>query len=205
MRGRFSTRQPPRRFRPVRETTPPDPDAQAVLAWLKSHDLAFGVSIHSPEEWAAQGAPYGENAIFTLTAEGPFNHLMNYPETEADDQLIRAFKKFLDRRGLWYEQGYAWSFHFYWTEVRHQSYGFSKLKPPPQLVERDRLARRANEAAKDSRVKGWPTLTWSSSPDELIHWMTLNDRNSSWAEAFEDEEITEEDLWDGLAQYLDEE
>jgi hypothetical protein len=35
--------------------------------------------------------------------------------------------------------------------------------------------------------------------------MTLNDRNSSWAEAFEDEEITEEDLWDGLAQYLDEE
>lgn len=196
MPGRPSSRRSPRRFRPVRETAAPrDPNARAILDWLKRRDLDHGVSFYTPEQWAARGEPYGDDALFTLAAEGAFNHLMNYPESREDDLLIAEFNGLLRRLGLRYEQGFAWSFHFHRDER-------ATVEPTRNRAERDRLARKANEVARGTRVRGWPTLTGDSGPNELLAWMLTNDPNSTWDTAFEDGDVDENDLWDGLERYI---
>lgn len=191
-----SRRRPPSRFRAVRATSGRDPDARAILDWLKRRGLDHDVNVYTPKQWAARGEPYGEGALFTLTAEGAFNHLMNAPESREDDMLIAEFNGLLRRLDLRYEQGFAWSFHFYRS-------GGSKIEPQLSRTERSRLAHKANEVASSSRVRGWPTLTWESGPIELIEWMRTNDRNSDWDVAFENGDVDENDLWDGLAGYLE--
>jgi len=176
-----------------------DPDAKAVLDWIKRHDL-LGPDVHlyTPEAWARRGEPYGRNAIFTITAEGPLNHLINAPETREDRRLIASLNRLLERRGLWYEQGYSWSFHFY----RDERPEIDSTERARKQAVRARIAEQANELVRHSRRGGWPELTADSEPEELIEWMTTNDPNSSWAEAYDDEEVDEDDLWAGIADYI---
>jgi len=179
----------------LRATAPLSPDAEAVRAWLKRHHLFHSMTFYTRDEWLARGEPHGNNALFTITAEGPFYHLMNYPESRAQFRLIDDFNLLLKKRGLYYEQGFAWSFHFY------PRGGLPKFD-----AERDQIAKRANDLADELErgggSRGYPKLAWNSDPDTLIRWMSVLDPNSTWDTAYEDEEVSESDLWDGIDQYL---
>ena len=87
-----------------------------ILVWLKERDLEHGVTIYSQDKWKERGEKYGNDALFTLTAEGTFNHIMNYPEGKAAFKIIDDWNAFLDTLGVWAEQGYSWTWHFYPTE-----------------------------------------------------------------------------------------
>lgn len=85
----------------------------AVMAWLKKKKLAFGASYYTAERWKERAEKYGQGSLFTITSEGPLNHLINYPESKADVKRLEEFEKFLESLGVYYELGYAWSVHFY--------------------------------------------------------------------------------------------
>lgn len=87
----------------------------AVMAWLGKNHLTHDTHLYTPEEWKARGEKYGQGSLFTITTEGSLNHLINYPETAADARLLEQFGRFLEKLGVYYEQGYAWSLHFYPT------------------------------------------------------------------------------------------
>lgn len=87
--------------------------AREILRWLKEKDLAYGVTLYSQDDWKKRGEKYGNDAVLTLTAEGTFNHIMNYPESKADFRIVDQFNELLDRLGLWGEQGYSWTWHLY--------------------------------------------------------------------------------------------
>ena len=85
----------------------------AVFAWLKTKKLSFEAKLYTPEAWRARAEKYGSDSLFTITSEGPLNRLINYPDSKADVKLINSFEKYLEKLGIYYELGYAWSFHFY--------------------------------------------------------------------------------------------
>jgi len=85
--------------------------------WLKARDLDHGVRIYTQEEWKRRGEKYGNDAVLTMTAEGTFNHIMNYPESRADFKIINDFVALLAKLGFWSEQGYSWTWHLYPMET----------------------------------------------------------------------------------------
>jgi len=87
----------------------------AVMAWLKERGLTYDTHLYTPEAWRRRGEKYGNGSLFTITTEGTLNHILNYPESKADLLLIDQFQAFLKELGIYYEQGFAWSLHFYQT------------------------------------------------------------------------------------------
>jgi len=86
---------------------------KAVWAWLVKRKLTYDTHLYTPEKWRARGEKYGNDALFTITTEGELNHILNYPESKHDFKVIDDFSKFLKKLGVYYEQGHAWSLHFY--------------------------------------------------------------------------------------------
>jgi hypothetical protein len=97
----------------VRKLPHVDDLPNAIKAWLKKRKLDYDVFFFSASAWQDRGEKYGKGSLFTMTAEGTLNHILNYPETKADVRIAEAFLKFLEKLGIYYVQGYAWSFHFY--------------------------------------------------------------------------------------------
>lgn len=85
---------------------------KAVEQYLESRELDFGAEVYTQDEWRATGNKYGEEAIATITTEGPLGHLLNYPSPETVE-LLEDWDDFLKKLGLWWELGYAWSVHLY--------------------------------------------------------------------------------------------
>jgi hypothetical protein len=161
-----------------------------LLRWFTQHRLDHGVRFYMQDEWRRRKERYGNDADFTMTAEGDFNHLYNYPQSTEDDAIIREFQKTVSRLGYHVEQGYAWSWHFH-----HVGATVTKINPLWAG-----LARRANEVARLSWKKGAPKLTANSSRETLLAWMAWNDPNSFWDE---DPDLSMGDLWEGIAQYIE--
>lgn len=155
----------------------------AIMRWLEGRDLAYGASLYTQEEWRKRKEPFGGDAVITLTAEGPFNHEMNH----GDGKVYGAFTKLVKGLGLHMEQGLSWSWHLHEDPE-------AKLSSDPR---RAKVARQANEAARGSR-RVFPNLSAASSPESLIDWLMTNDLNASWREAYDDGEVSEEDLWDAV-------
>ena len=84
-----------------------------IEEWLKDNQVSTDAHVYTNKEWNDRGEKYGNNAVLTIAAEGPFYRMMNYAEHWSDRVLQEKFSKFLDRLNLWYEQGYAWTWHLY--------------------------------------------------------------------------------------------
>jgi hypothetical protein len=71
--------------------------------------------LYSKTSWRERGEPYGNDASFSMTFEGPLYEALNYGEWGgykaggAVDFLTETSRKY----GFYYERGYAWSAHFY--------------------------------------------------------------------------------------------
>jgi len=88
----------------------------AVWAWLVKKGVTYDAHLYTPAAWMARGEKYGQGALFTITSEGPFAHTINDPQGRADAKFIEDFSAFLAKLGIYYEQGFSWSFHFYPVE-----------------------------------------------------------------------------------------
>lgn len=80
--------------------------------WMKAHRVSMDAHVYIRDEWEKRGEKYGNNALITITAEGPFYGMMNDPNPY-DVKTQEKFRAFYDQLGLFMEQGYAWTFHFY--------------------------------------------------------------------------------------------
>jgi hypothetical protein len=76
--------------------------------WMKAHRVAFDAHVYTRDEWEKRGEKYGNTAVITIAAEGPFYEMMNY-----EIKTQEKFRAFLGTLGLWVEQGFSWSFHLY--------------------------------------------------------------------------------------------
>jgi hypothetical protein len=70
--------------------------------------------VYTRAEWAARNEPIGNGSVLTLVAEGELNHILNgYRPGLARDVKLADLNAFAERHGLFVEQGYGWSWHFY--------------------------------------------------------------------------------------------
>jgi len=117
-------------FTPTSYGTPAKLKAQTKRL-LADLDLDHDAFVYTRDEWRARGEPYGNDAVVTVAAEGPMYHLFNGgpPRDElgraAWQAQIDTFNAWLERYRLFYEQGFAWSFHFYPLDA-HGNPGSSK-------------------------------------------------------------------------------
>jgi hypothetical protein len=88
----------------------PEDVKTAVEKWLKERELFRDTRVYTREEWRERGEPYGNGAVATIATEGPLYAIMNYGEAPRTLELLIGF---LEKMGLWYELGYAWSIHLY--------------------------------------------------------------------------------------------
>jgi hypothetical protein len=90
------------------------PLKHAVQRYLKRKGLN-GPDVHyySKRAWQERGEPFGNDAPLSMTFEGGLNHVLNYPETRAAQQVRTDLEDLAHAHGFWWEQGYAWSLHFY--------------------------------------------------------------------------------------------
>jgi hypothetical protein len=67
------------------------------------------------------------------------------------------------------------------------------------------IARRANEASRQSRRRGAPVLRASSSYETLRAWLAWNDPNGIWTSEreFSEAGISQDDLWAAIEFQLD--
>lgn len=88
-----------------------------VWSWLKrqpGRKLTYDAGIYSQYRWdSIRSEPYGREALFTITSEGPLGRTINYAEHPDDVRLVERFERMLAGHGIYYEMGFSWSFHFY--------------------------------------------------------------------------------------------
>jgi hypothetical protein len=85
-----------------------------VWAWLEQHALAHDATLYSSAEWAKRGESVGRNSLFTIASEGPLYQLVNgMNDSPPARRTLSAFNMMLKKLGLYYEQGHAWTLHFY--------------------------------------------------------------------------------------------
>jgi hypothetical protein len=89
------------------------PSARKIWAWLEKNDLTYDARLYSHREWLTRSEPYGNNSLFTITTEGPLYMLLNAEWDRREDDLADAFRRFNSTLGVYFEQGYAWTLHFY--------------------------------------------------------------------------------------------
>ena len=86
-----------------------------VRAYLKRNGFDYDMGFYSKSAWRARGEPFGNEAAWSMTFEGPLYEALNYGEWGgfreggAVDFLAETARKY----GYFFEQGYAWSGHFY--------------------------------------------------------------------------------------------
>jgi hypothetical protein len=86
----------------------------ALNEWLDKDDslLRGDARLYTKEEWNDRGEEYGKKADLTLTIDGsPLYRALNYGEP--DWSYMEALNALAKRYGYYYEQGYAWTVHFY--------------------------------------------------------------------------------------------
>lgn len=102
-----------------REWSPRKPEKRTleikskIQEWMDDNKLSRDAHIYTPKEWEDRGEKYGEGSLLTIAAEGSFYRVMNDPESWSDKRLREQFVQMLNRMGLWFEQGYSWTWHIY--------------------------------------------------------------------------------------------
>ena len=85
-----------------------------VAQWLVDNELDHDTALYTAGDWAARREPYGEGALFSLTTEGIFNHVINGLVDHPDAvELYQDFGRLLERYGLYWEMGRSWDIHIY--------------------------------------------------------------------------------------------
>jgi hypothetical protein len=82
--------------------------------YLKRNGLDIDVTWYSKTAWRERGEPYGNEAVLSLTFEGPLYDALNYGEYRWRNR--NELDEITRRHGFFMEQGYAWSIHFYFYE-----------------------------------------------------------------------------------------
>ena len=81
--------------------------------FLITRDLATDVSFYNPKQWADRSETVGNRALLSLTFEGAFYRVMNYPTDPTERQWQEEVQDILLAYGCYYELGYSWSLHIY--------------------------------------------------------------------------------------------
>lgn len=86
-----------------------------VKAYLKKWGLDTDVTFYSKTKWRERGEPYGNEAVLSMTFEGPLYEALNYGEWGGyrEGGAVDFFANVGQKYGLYFEQGYAWSGHFH--------------------------------------------------------------------------------------------
>lgn len=70
--------------------------------------------IYDLQQWQAREEVCGNQADYTLAAEGSLHHILNgYLEPEEGDLTYEELNKLAEEHGYTLVQGYSWSWHFY--------------------------------------------------------------------------------------------
>jgi hypothetical protein len=65
---------------------------------------------YTPKEWGDRGEKYGQKSLLTLTFEGELYDIFNYG---SDPDIYSAMVDICYRHKIYWEQGFAWTAHFY--------------------------------------------------------------------------------------------
>jgi len=86
-----------------------------IKRYLKRWGLDTDVHWYSKTAWQERGEPYGNEADVSLTFEGPLYEALNYGEWGGfrEGGAVDFFAETARKYGYFFEQGYAWSGHFY--------------------------------------------------------------------------------------------
>ena len=95
--------------------------AARIEKWLKDYksdghdmELMYDARVYTQEQWKARGEKYGNDAVVSITTEGPLYMVLNSEYGEAGWKIEEDFRNFLESLGGYhYELGYAWSVHIY--------------------------------------------------------------------------------------------
>ena len=69
---------------------------------------------YTPDQWAMRGESIGEGALLSMTFEGTIYEHLNYNGLEGYTfALMESINAELNKLGVYYEQGFAWSLHVY--------------------------------------------------------------------------------------------
>lgn len=82
-----------------------------ILIYYDGKRISFDDGIPVVKE-GYKASKYFEFAVddwVSMSFEGPFNHMMNYPCCLEDRQIVQEFEELLDSLGGYSEMGYAWS------------------------------------------------------------------------------------------------
>ncbi len=107
---------------------------EEIEAYLKAKDLAFDSHVYLREEWRERDEKYGNDAVITITTEGPLGRLLNYGDWSGAEEELEDWNRFLEERGLWWELGYAWSVHLYPTDRPPTPSGVKEWRPAIGLM-----------------------------------------------------------------------
>jgi len=101
----------------TKSTPTPTPTSEILKdelsRFLKKRDLDQDVNFYTTEQWAARGESVGNNAIMSLTFEGPLYRVMNCPEDMTENLWQLGIYSIVKRHNCYAEMGYAWSLHIY--------------------------------------------------------------------------------------------
>lgn len=105
---------------------------QKLEKWMKTNHVSMDARVYTRDEWEQRGEKYGNDALVSIAAEGPFNEMMNYPNSY-DAKTQEKFRAFVDKMGLFMEQGYSWTWHFYPKDESGPTLGKSGSERPSTL------------------------------------------------------------------------
>jgi hypothetical protein len=97
----------------ARKSLEPAELATAITTWLAANEVSHDAHVHSAAAWKKRGETVCFDADLHLTAEGAFYAVFNHPSGAADHRLVKEFIALIENAGYYYEQGFAWSWHFY--------------------------------------------------------------------------------------------
>ena len=86
-----------------------------VKAFIKRSGFDYDMGFYNKSQWRARGEPFGNEADWSMTFEGPLYEALNYGSYGgyraggAVDFMAETARKY----GYFFEMGYAWSGHFY--------------------------------------------------------------------------------------------
>ena len=70
--------------------------------------------VYSQAEWDARNEPIGGRSLMTIVAEGELYGILNgHYRAGARDVSLERLTEWAQKHGLYIEQGYGWSWHFY--------------------------------------------------------------------------------------------
>lgn len=82
-----------------------------IFIYYDGKRIAFNDGVPEVQEGykASTYFEYGVDEWVSMSFEGPFNHMINYPQCSRDDRIVNEFEELLNSMGGFSELGYAWS------------------------------------------------------------------------------------------------